>query len=96
MAAASTAARILLPRPTTVSSEGQRFARFDLGNPDAERGHRPLSTSIQSKRANLYFATELQRRADAAGLGLRSMAVAPGRAAAPSTPTAPTAPAPGT
>lgn len=66
------------PRVVTVSSEGQRFARFDLGNLDAERGYRPLFTYIQSKRANLYFAAELQRRADAAGLGLRSMAVAPG------------------
>ncbi|WP_078954459.1 MULTISPECIES: oxidoreductase [unclassified Streptomyces] len=66
------------PRVVTVSSEGQRFARFDMGNLDAERGYRPLFTYIQSKRANLYFATELQRRADAAGLGLRSMAVAPG------------------
>ncbi|MER6488203.1 oxidoreductase [Streptomyces virginiae] len=66
------------PRVVTVSSEGQRFARFDMGNLDAERGYRPLFTYIQSKRANLYFATELQRRADAAGLRLRSMAVAPG------------------
>ncbi|MFC9815852.1 oxidoreductase [Streptomyces virginiae] len=66
------------PRVVTVSSEGQRFARFDMGNLDAERGYRPLFTYIQSKRANLYFATELQRRADAAGLSLRSMAVAPG------------------
>ncbi|MFJ9596809.1 oxidoreductase [Streptomyces virginiae] len=66
------------PRVVTVSSEGQRFARFDMGNLDAEQGYRPLFTYIQSKRANLYFATELQRRADAAGLSLRSMAVAPG------------------
>ncbi|MFE5722177.1 oxidoreductase [Streptomyces erythrochromogenes] len=66
------------PRVVTVSSEGQRFARFDLDNLDAERGYRTLFAYIQSKRANLYFATELQRRADAAGLPLRSMAVAPG------------------
>ncbi|MFJ9945241.1 oxidoreductase [Streptomyces erythrochromogenes] len=66
------------PRVVTVSSEGQRFARFDLGNLDAERGYRALFAYIQSKRANLYFATELQRRADSAGLPLRSMAVAPG------------------
>ncbi|WP_405982678.1 oxidoreductase [Streptomyces sp. NBC_00158] len=66
------------PRVVTVSSEGQRFARFDLRNLDAERGYRAMFAYLQSKRANLYFATELQRRADAAGLGLRSMAVAPG------------------
>ncbi|MFJ7157382.1 oxidoreductase [Streptomyces sp. NPDC101118] len=66
------------PRVVTVSSEGQRFARFDLANLDAERGYRAMSAYLQSKRANLYFAAELQRRADAAGLPLRSMAVAPG------------------
>ncbi|MFD4134953.1 oxidoreductase [Streptomyces goshikiensis] len=66
------------PRVVTVSSEGQRFARFDRANLNAERRYRAGSAYLQSKRANLYFAVELQRRADAAGLGLRSMAVAPG------------------
>ncbi|MEV0280318.1 oxidoreductase [Streptomyces sp. NPDC050610] len=66
------------PRVVTVSSEGQRFARFDLGNLNAERRYRAAFAYVQSKRANLYFATELQRRADAASLRLRSMAVAPG------------------
>ncbi|WP_405140541.1 oxidoreductase [Sphaerisporangium sp. NBC_01403] len=66
------------PRVVTVSSEGQRFARFDLGNLNAERTYQTAFAYVQSKRANLYFAMELQRRADAAGLKLRSMAVAPG------------------
>ncbi|MER5320426.1 oxidoreductase [Streptosporangium roseum] len=66
------------PRVVTISSEGQRFARFDLDNLNAERTYRTAFAYVQSKRANLYFATELQRRADAAGLRLRSMAVAPG------------------
>ncbi|MEU1722653.1 oxidoreductase [Nonomuraea sp. NPDC005692] len=66
------------PRVITISSEGQRFARFDLHNLNAERGYRTAFAYVQSKRANLYFAMELQRRADAAGLRLRSMAVAPG------------------
>ncbi|MFE3453853.1 oxidoreductase [Nonomuraea sp. NPDC059194] len=66
------------PRVVTVSSEGQRFARFDLGNLNAERNYRAAFAYVQSKRANLYFAMELQRRADAAGQKLRSMAVAPG------------------
>ncbi|MEV6037908.1 oxidoreductase [Nonomuraea sp. NPDC052116] len=66
------------PRVVTVSSEGQRFARFDLANLNAERGYRTAFAYVQSKRANLYFAMELQRRADAAGRRLRSMAVAPG------------------
>ncbi|MFF9868092.1 oxidoreductase [Streptomyces sp. NPDC013953] len=67
-----------VPRVVTVSSEGQRFARFDPDNLNAERRYRAMFAYLQSKRANLYFATELQRRADAAGLRLRSMAVAPG------------------
>ncbi|WP_406099896.1 oxidoreductase [Streptomyces sp. NBC_01013] len=66
------------PRVVTVSSEGQRFARFDLTNLNAERRYRTAFAYVQSKRANLYFAMELQRRADAAGVSLRSMAVAPG------------------
>lgn len=66
------------PRVVTVSSEGQRFAPFDLKNLNAERRYRTAFAYVQSKRANLYFAMELQRRADAAGLPLRSMAVAPG------------------
>ncbi|MEU4549282.1 oxidoreductase [Nonomuraea dietziae] len=65
-------------RVVTVSSEGQRFARFDLNNLNAERGYRAPFAYVQSKRANLYFAVELQRRMTAAGLPLRSMAVAPG------------------
>ncbi|MEU7556386.1 oxidoreductase [Streptomyces sp. NPDC044571] len=66
------------PRVVTVSSEGQRFARFDVTNLNAERSYRAMFAYLQSKRANLYFATELQRRAHNAGLRLRSMAVAPG------------------
>ncbi|MFG2332703.1 oxidoreductase [Streptomyces sp. NPDC048604] len=66
------------PRVVTVSSEGQRFAPFDLTNLNAEHRYRTAFAYVQSKRANLYFAAELQRRADAAGLALRSMAVAPG------------------
>ncbi|MDP9869771.1 MULTISPECIES: oxidoreductase [Streptosporangium] len=66
------------PRVVTVSSEGQRFARFDLANLNAERGYSAIFAYVQSKRANLYFAVELQRRAAAAGPALRSMAVAPG------------------
>ncbi|MEU4704324.1 oxidoreductase [Nonomuraea dietziae] len=65
-------------RVVTVSSEGQRFARFDLSNLNAERGYSSPFAYVQSKRANLYFAVELQRRMTAAGLPLRSMAVAPG------------------
>ncbi|GAA3509626.1 NAD(P)-dependent dehydrogenase (short-subunit alcohol dehydrogenase family) [Streptosporangium album] len=64
------------PRVVTVSSEGQRFARFDLANLNAQRGYSAPFAYVRSKRANLYFAVELQRRV--AGSRLRSMAVAPG------------------
>lgn len=70
---ASSAARVV-----TVSSEGQRFARFDFNNLNAERFYNAPVAYLQSKRANLYFASELQRRADAAGANLRSIVVAPG------------------
>ncbi|MBB4743290.1 NAD(P)-dependent dehydrogenase (short-subunit alcohol dehydrogenase family) [Actinoplanes octamycinicus] len=66
------------PRVVTVSSEGQRFGKIDLDNLNAERGYRAGKAYTQSKRANLHFAMELQRRSDGAGLALRSMAVAPG------------------
>ncbi|MER7049592.1 oxidoreductase [Streptomyces jumonjinensis] len=66
------------PRVVTVSSEGQRFGTVDLGNLNAERGYRPGRAYMQSKRANIYFAVEFQRRLDASGLKLRSMVVAPG------------------
>lgn len=66
------------PRVVTVSSEGQRFARFDARNLNAERRFNAMFAYLQSKRANLYFAMHLQRLTDAAGVPLRSMAVAPG------------------
>jgi NAD(P)-dependent dehydrogenase (short-subunit alcohol dehydrogenase family) len=69
------------PRVVTVTSEGQRFAPFHSKHLDAKRGpgvFGAFRAYLQSKRANLYFAAELQRRADAVGSKLRSMAVAPG------------------
>ncbi|HEY6879992.1 MAG TPA: SDR family NAD(P)-dependent oxidoreductase [Polyangiales bacterium] len=66
------------PRVVTVSSEGQRFARFDLDNLNAERSFHTFWAYLQSKRANLYFAAQLQALADAAHSSLRSMVVAPG------------------
>ncbi|MFI7610505.1 oxidoreductase [Nonomuraea terrae] len=65
------------PRVVGVSSLAERFARFDLDNLNAERRYSPMFTYALAKRATLYFALELQRRADAAGLRLRSMAAAP-------------------
>lgn len=66
------------PRVVTVSSEGQRFAFFDMNNLNAERRFNSFLAYLQSKRANLCFAMHLQRLADAAGVKLRSMVVAPG------------------
>jgi NAD(P)-dependent dehydrogenase (short-subunit alcohol dehydrogenase family) len=66
------------PRVVTVSSEGQRVARLDFDSLNSGRHYRPMARYLQSKRANLHFAMELHRRAVAAGLGLRSMAAAPG------------------
>lgn len=66
------------PRVVTVSSEGQRFARVDLRNLNAERGFNTIGAYLQSKRANLYFAAELQRLASTRTTRLRSMVIAPG------------------
>jgi len=68
----------LAPRVVTVSSEGQRFARFDFENLNAERYYNAPIAYLQSKRANLYFAAELQRLAHASRYKLCSMVVAPG------------------
>jgi len=70
----------LSPRVVTVSSEGQRWVQLDLANLDAARGYHPAFTYWRSKKANVYFAVHLQRRAAAAGVALRSMASVPGYA----------------
>lgn len=69
------------PRIITVTSEGQRFVPFRMKSLNVGRGPGVFSafrTYLQSKRANLYFAVELQRLANASACRLRSMAVAPG------------------
>ncbi|MEV4570312.1 oxidoreductase [Nonomuraea sp. NPDC049419] len=65
-------------RVVSVGSMAHRFARFDLGNLNAERSYHSAFHYGRTKRAVLYFAMELQRRAEAAGLQMRSMAVEPG------------------
>ncbi|RAY13236.1 short-chain dehydrogenase [Actinomadura craniellae] len=64
------------PRVVTLGSEGHRFARFDPARLDPTGGGRynTFAAYARSKRANLYFALELQRRA---GDRLRSVAAAP-------------------
>ncbi|MFE5584819.1 oxidoreductase [Kitasatospora sp. NPDC056531] len=66
------------PRVVTVSSEAQRVTRFRLERLGAERRYRAFTAYLLSKRANLYFGMELQRRADDSAAALRSFVVAPG------------------
>jgi NAD(P)-dependent dehydrogenase (short-subunit alcohol dehydrogenase family) len=69
------------PRVVTVSSSAHRTGRIDFDDLQGERRYGRWSAYGQSKLANLLFAYELQRRADAAGARLRSLAVHPGYAA---------------
>ena len=68
-------------RVVTVSSLMHRFGRLHRDDLMSERRYRPWAVYGQSKLANLLFALELQRRADAAGAALASLAVHPGYAA---------------
>jgi NAD(P)-dependent dehydrogenase (short-subunit alcohol dehydrogenase family) len=75
----------LLARPgarvVTVSSNAAKAGRIDFDNLGAEQRYRPWSAYGQSKLANLLFSLELQRRAEAAGVDLVSVAAHPGYAA---------------
>lgn len=66
------------PRVVTLSSVAARQGRFDFGDLQSERDYRPMVAYAQSKLACLVFAMQLQRRSEAAGWGLRSIAVHPG------------------
>jgi NAD(P)-dependent dehydrogenase (short-subunit alcohol dehydrogenase family) len=74
----------LLARPgarvVTVTSGYHKVGRIDFADLDARRRYRKWPAYAQSKLANLLFAFELQRRADAAGVDLRSTAAHPGYA----------------
>jgi NAD(P)-dependent dehydrogenase (short-subunit alcohol dehydrogenase family) len=69
------------PRVVTISSNAHKYGRIDFDDLMSERGYRRWIAYGQSKLANLLFAFELQRRADAAGIGLRSVAAHPGYSA---------------
>ena len=75
----------LLARPgarvVTVTSWAHRAGRIDFADLDARRGYHRWTAYSQSKLANALFALELQRRADAAGVHLLSVAAHPGYAA---------------
>jgi NAD(P)-dependent dehydrogenase (short-subunit alcohol dehydrogenase family) len=69
------------PRVVTVSSSAHGMGRIDFDDLQSENGYQRWRAYGQSKLANLLFALELQRRADAAGAGLTSVAAHPGYAA---------------
>jgi NAD(P)-dependent dehydrogenase (short-subunit alcohol dehydrogenase family) len=69
------------PRVVTLSSTAHKFGRMSFDDLQGERRYFRWSAYGQSKLANLLFAFELQRRADEAGLQLKSMASHPGYAA---------------
>ncbi|HEY1016962.1 MAG TPA: oxidoreductase [Herpetosiphonaceae bacterium] len=66
------------PRVVQLSSVAHRNGRLDFGDLQAERRYQPWAVYSQSKLAMLVFAMELQRRSDANGWGLVSVAAHPG------------------
>ena len=68
------------PRVVTVSSMAHRMGRMRWDDLQGERRYQRWLAYGQAKLANLLFAFELQRRADAAGSPLRSVAAHPGYA----------------
>lgn len=72
--------RARAPRVVNLSSLAHRSGRINFGDLQSERSYRPWRAYCQSKLAMLMFSLELQRRSDAAGWGLRSIAAHPGSA----------------
>lgn len=65
-------------RVVTVSSIAHRTGSINFDDLQLERSYNPTRAYNQSKLANLLFAFELQRRSDAAGWGITSIAAHPG------------------
>ena len=68
------------PRVVSISSIAHRSGVIDFADLQAARGYGGLKAYAQSKLANLLFAFELDRRAQAAGVPLVSVAAHPGMA----------------
>jgi NAD(P)-dependent dehydrogenase (short-subunit alcohol dehydrogenase family) len=66
------------PRVVSLSSMAHRMGRIDFDDLQGERSYSPFRAYAQSKLAMLLFADELQRRSDAHGWGLTSVAAHPG------------------
>jgi len=68
-------------RVVTLSSGAHRMGKISLEDLQSEDGYNNWRAYGQSKLANLMFCFELQRRATAAGVAMRSVAAHPGYAA---------------
>ncbi|MFT3814417.1 MAG: oxidoreductase [Acidovorax sp.] len=66
------------PRVVSLSSVAHRTGMIDFNDLQGARWYSPWKAYGQSKLAMLIFAQELQRRSDAAGWGLTSVAAHPG------------------
>jgi len=66
------------PRVVSLSSVAARSGTINFDDLQAQRSYRPMRVYGQSKLACLMFALELQRRSDAAGWGIQSIAAHPG------------------
>lgn len=66
------------PRVVSVSSVAARDGALRFDDLQSKRSYKPFVAYSQSKLACLMFAFELQRRSDAAGWGIRSIASHPG------------------
>lgn len=66
------------PRVVSVSSVAARAGAIHFEDLNAARTYHPMTAYGQSKLACLMFALELQRRSEAAGWGLKSLAAHPG------------------
>lgn len=68
------------PKVINVSSIANRDARINFEDLQSVRAYKPFEAYGQSKLAQLMFAFELQRRSQANGWGIASMAAHPGLA----------------
>ncbi len=65
-------------RVISLSSIAARNGKIQLSDLQSETRYQPMAVYAQSKLACLMFALELQRRSEAAGWGIQSMAAHPG------------------
>ncbi len=66
------------PRVVVVGSLAHRRASIDFDDLQSERPYRRVHAYGQSKLANLLFMTELQRRSDRGGWGIKAIGAHPG------------------